>query len=311
MLDSTVLSGARRHLPSFAVLRSFEAAARYESFTLAAEELCLTQSAISRQIKDLEAVVGIELFHRVGRRVKLTEAGSNFAQELAEDLERIRQTVFRAIAAGEQGTALRIATLPTFASRWLIPRLPLFEREYPDIQVSLTTRVDKFDLSKEHIDAALHYGGANWPDANITELCAESMIAVASPEFKEKHDLSTEEALAACPLIHLETRPTQWNDWFEEAGIEGLSKLHGKQFGQFSMIISGAIAGLGAALLPSYLIENELSEGHLVIVSDVKLTTENKYYVVTPKGAQSEAVQCFVDWIHELVPSRPLHEYFE
>jgi len=293
----TIMPNARRFLPSFAVLRSFESAARHESFTLAAEELSLTQSAISRQIKDLEQMIGVNLFRRVGRRVKLTEAGAAFARELELDLERIRQTVFRAITAGKQAEALRIATLPTFASRWLIPRLVEFEQGNPDIQVNLTTRLQQFDLSAEHIDAALHFGTENWPDANMIKLCDETMIAVASPGFREAHNLLCEDALLNAPLIHLETRPTAWNDWFEHAGICDLGAVHGKQFSQFSLIISGAIAGLGAALLPRYLIENELADERLVQVSPATLTTANAYYLVTPKGAMPSTVRKFSDWL--------------
>lgn len=293
----TIMPNARRFLPSFAVLRSFETAARHESFTLAAEELNLTQSAISRQIKDLEQMIGVHLFRRVGRRVKLTDAGAAFASDLQHDLERVRQSVFRAIAAGAQTEALRIATLPTFASRWLIPRLVEFEHDNPQIQVNLTTRLQQFDLTSEHIDAALHFGAQNWPEANMTKLCDERMVAVASQEFREKHNLGSAEALLSAPLIHLETRPTAWNDWFDHADVEVIGAVHGKQFSQFSLIISGAIAGLGAALLPSYLIENELADGRLVQVSPISLTTANAYYLVTPKGSAPDSVIKFSDWL--------------
>jgi len=304
MSDIAPVAMQRRFMPSLAVLRSFEAAARHESFTLAAEELSLTQSAISRQIKDLELTVGVDLFRRVGRRVKLTEAGTTFASELSLDLERIRQTVFRAVAAGANGGAIRIATLPTFASRWLIPRLPEFEAAHAGIQVNLTTRLKPFDLAAEHIDAALHFGTENWPDARMTKLCEETMVAVASPEFNDRFQIKAPEDLLAAPLIHLESRPTAWNDWFQSAGVDELGAIAGKQFGQFSMIISGAISGLGVALLPTYLIEKELNDGRLVQLHETTLKTANAYYIVTPKGAQSQAVNTFIKWLASAMPRR-------
>ncbi|MBC6403565.1 MAG: LysR family transcriptional regulator [Hyphomonadaceae bacterium] len=160
----------RRYLPSLVILRSFESAARHENFTLAAEGLHLTQSAISRQIKNLEAIVGIRLFRRVGRRVQLTDAGRSFANELSGDLDRTRQTVFRTISAGETGATLRIATLPTFANRWLIPHLSDFETKHPDIRVSLATRLEPFQISRRGFDLAIHFGSNNWPDTRITPL---------------------------------------------------------------------------------------------------------------------------------------------
>ena len=287
----------RRFLPSFSVLRSFESAARHESFTLAAEELNLTQSAISRQIKELESAIGVELFRRVGRRVQLSEAGSAFAEELAQDLERIRQTVFRAIAAGDRGVALRIAVLPTFASRWLIPRLPSFEALCPDIQINVSARPERFDLNREHYDVALHFGQPNWPEAKMQKLCEEKMLPVAAPAFIKRFAVRSPASLLEAPLLHLESRPWAWNDWFDAVGIEKLGALGGKQFGQFSMIIAGAIAGLGAALVPSFLIEKELADGRLTLLNPVGLTTQNAYYIVTPKGSVSPQVSAFTEWM--------------
>jgi DNA-binding transcriptional LysR family regulator len=140
MTDTLVTPTQRRFLPSFAVLRSFEAAARHESFTAAAEELNLTQSAVSRQIKELETAIGVELFARVGRRVRLTEAGDAFAQELGADLERIRQTVFRAVAAGDFNKALRVATCRHLHQDGLSP----------DCQ-SLKTKTQLFKLTSRHV----------------------------------------------------------------------------------------------------------------------------------------------------------------
>lgn len=278
-------------------MRSFEAAARHESFTLAAEELALTQGAVSRQVKELEQVVGTALFRRIGRRVVLTMAGRNLASDLSVDLQNIQRTMMRAMSAGALGSALRVACLPTFASRWLIPRLPQFFGDNPDIQISLSTRQEPFDLNNEHFDLAIHFGKANWPDANMLPLCSEELIAVVSPEFAAGNGVQNMDDLAELPLLHLSTRPTAWLDYFGEAGIAVSGALKGQYFDQFNMIIAAASASLGLALLPTYLIETELLNGTLVKVGDLSLKTDNKYYLVTPLGQQNANVEQLQQWM--------------
>ncbi len=297
-LDKNVSQSVRRRwLPSHAVLRSFEAAARLESFTAAARELHLTQSAVSRQVRELEEGIGTDLFRRVGRRVAPTEAGRSLALDLATDLERIRQTLFRAAASGNHGTVLRIAVLPTFASRWLIPRLPDFTRRHPSVGLSLATRLEPFDLVGERFDIAIHFGTADWPDTKMVHLCDEEMIAVSSPQFRANHQIKEPASLINVPLLHLETRPAAWMDWFHASGLPGTKLLPGQMFDQFSMIISAALSSLGAALLPAYLIEKELRDGSLLRLDGVALNTQNSYYVVTPSGTSSPPVTAFSNWI--------------
>ncbi len=290
-------SSQRRLLPSHAILRSFECAARHESFTQAAEELHLTQSAISRQVKELEQAIGTELFRRSGRRVVLTEAGQNLAKELAVDLENIRQTVLRAIASGDHGASLRIAVLPTFASRWLIPRLQSFTELCPDVTVNLATKLKPFDMEKERFDLAIHFGTDDWPDTKMVRLFEEEMIVVCSPGFRMLHNIVDAGQLETLPLLHLETRPTAWSDWFSKVGMDDKRAYSGKQFDQFSMLIAGALASLGVALLPKYLIETELSAGSLVHLTKTSLTTKNGYFIVTAAGSNQPHVTAFSQWI--------------
>ncbi|MEE9428517.1 MAG: LysR family transcriptional regulator [Paracoccaceae bacterium] len=296
----------RRFLPSHAILRSFECAARHQSFTLAAKELHLTQSAISRQVKELEQIVGTEMFRRVGRRVVLTEAGRNLASELAVDLESIRQTVLRAIASGDHGTSLRIAVLPTFASRWLIPRLPDFAKHHPEFTVNITTRLEPFELAKDNFDIAIHFGTEDWPDTKMVRIFEEEMIPVCAPEFQIRYDISATEQLEKLPLLHLETRPTAWSEWFQKIGIDSKVSYSGMHFDQFSMLISGALASLGAALIPKYLIESELESGKLVRQGKMSLRTNNGYYLVTSIGSNRPGVKEFSNWIgSETRPNQP------
>ena len=298
-----MLNTPRRILPSHSVLRSFEAAARHCSFTLAAEELHLTQSAISRQVKELELTVGTPLFRRVGRRVVLTQAGESLARELTIDLENIRRTMLRAIAGGAKGAALRVACLPAFASRWLIPRLPQFSEENPEIEINLSTRPKPFDMDVEHFDLAIHFGRDDWPNTDMDPLCSETMVAVSSPEFQQRHQVDCTEKLSSAPLLHMSTRPTAWEDFFELAALSQSPIMSGKYFDQFSMIIAGAVASLGVGLLPTYLIEEELQSGKLVLLSDQTLVTKNQYFLVTPGNQENADVSTFCDWMHRCINS--------
>lgn len=297
-------SPQRRYLPSNAVLRSFECAARHESFTLAAEELHLTQSAISRQVKELEEIIGTALFRRVGRRVVLTSAGRNFVDELSIDLENMRQTVMRAISAGAGGAAIRVATLPAFASRWLIPRLSGFLALHDDVEINFATRLEPFDMNREHFDLAVHFGKKDWPGTDMEMLCSETMVAVATPHFKARHNVSSAADLAGVPLLQLETRPAIWQTFFDQAGVVTNTARTGKYFDQFTMLIAGAVASLGAALLPTYLIEQELAEGTLVLLDDTTVTTGNNYYLVTPENTENKHVAQFADWMKQSVRSK-------
>jgi LysR family glycine cleavage system transcriptional activator len=287
----------RRFLPPHSMLRSFESAARHQSFTLAAEELHLTQSAISKQVKDLEEMIGVALFRRAGRRVVLTEAGQKLASEISVDLENIHQTIMRAVSAGQQDAALRVAVLPGFASEWLIPRLPEYEALHPNINLSFSTRLEPFDLQREHFDLAVHFGREEWPDADLRKLSDETMIPVASPAFVKRHQLAGIEDLAKVPLLHMETRPLVWRAFFERAGIAADGNLSGKYFDQFSMVIAAALASLGAALIPSYLIEKELNDNELFRLSDMTITTQNSYFLVSPRNRKDAAADAFADWM--------------
>jgi len=292
-------------VPSFAALRAFECAARHGSFTLAAEELHLTQSAVSRQVKDLEGLLGFSLFRRNGRRVALTDAGAGFANDLAIDLERLKQTVTRAVTAGNAKSTLRIAALSTFASRWLIPRLPDFQDRHPDIEISLATRLRPFSFDEERFDLAIHHGSDDWPDTQMSRLCGEEILAVAAPSFCATHNLDSPEQIAAAPILHLETRPRQWSDWFTLQGHETPVMPRGKIYDQFQMIITAATVGLGAALLPRYLIEEELSRKQLIPLGGIPMITENAYWLVTPAGVGSPVAHVFSRWIRTKVSRLP------
>lgn len=284
------------HLPSLSVLRSFEAAAKHQSFTLAAQELHVTQGAVSRMVRELEGLVGVSLFRPAGRGVVLTEAGRTLADRLHGDLERLRQTLRSTSAAGEAGQTLSIGVLPTFGSRWLVPRLARFRASSPKTELVLHSRAAPFDLAREGIDVAIHFGRREWVDGSLTELCPEDLVAVASPLLTERHEILRPTDLHRMPLLHLQTRDNTWQVFFDSLGLAPDRARQGALFDQFSTVIAAAIHGLGAAIVPTHLIEEELSQGTLIVLGR-PACPDDMYYVVTPKGLTNPVAARFTDWI--------------
>lgn len=298
-------STQRQYLPSISAMRCFEAASRHQSFTQAAEELYLTQSAVSRQVKELEQLIGAQLFRRTGREVVLTRAGQQLAADIRPELDNIRRIVMKAVSAGNLNSTLRIATLPTFASLWLIPRLENFLQRHQDIEISLSTRLKPFDLVEEHFDAAIHFGQENWPNTDMRLFFTERMLPVASPKLVRRYQLTSLRSLNGVPLLHTSTRPTAWEDFFLNLGLEEYSTLKGRQFDQFSMVIAAAHASLGVALLPKYLIKKDLDDGSLVAISSAEIATQNSYYFVTPSDQDNDNVEKFRTWMFEQANHSP------
>ncbi|MEN3792257.1 LysR family transcriptional regulator [Fulvimarina sp. MAC3] len=294
----------RRNLPDMRMLQTFECAARHGNFTRAADELSLTQSAVSRQVRELEAQIGVELFDRVPGKVVVTREGERFLREI-ERLLSMAETTMRHARAGGPGTeVLAINALPTFAMRWLMPRLPKFIADHPTTSFDLTTRRDIFDFSKVQCDLAIHYGQPNWPGATCTYLCSEIVLPVVGGALA-KRVLSGANDLLDAPKLHLSERQTLWPDWFTAMGVKTSSSMNGHWFDQFSLTIEAAKSGLGYALLPRYLIEAELASGDLKVVLDSPHSTEQAYYIVTPDG-RGAAVDAFRAWLLTQVSFRPL-----
>ncbi|WP_259783066.1 LysR substrate-binding domain-containing protein [Aestuariispira ectoiniformans] len=287
----------KNRFPSLTHLRCFERAARHQSFTAAAEELRMTQSAVSKKIRELEVDLGVDLFRRVGRGVALTQAGKSFAADLEHDLSSIQNSIQKVISSGNDKVTLSIATLPTFANRWLIPRLPAFLAGNPEIEVNFSTRLDPFEFERDPFDLAIHYGLQNWPNTKMTHLFGEKMVPVCSPAFFDQYGLGTLENITDVPLLHLQSRPDVWQDWFREAAIAGVVRREGRYFDQYSMIITAAIASLGAALIPVAMITRELQDKQLVQITGPALTTEKSYYLVRPHGKAGEHIQKFESWL--------------
>lgn len=287
----------RRLFPSTSMLIAFDAAARTGSFSAAARELNLTQGAVSRQIRALENQLDVTLFKRVGKIVKLTDIGKEYVQEIHTALQTIRNASLNAVTNPLSRT-LNLAVLPTFGTRWLMPRFPSFLEDHPDITVNFVTKLTPFDFQSENLHSAIHYGKPDWPDTNSTYLMEETAMPVCSPNFLTQNPIKNIDSWSTAPLLHLSSRPTAWKDWFTLNNIT-LPQNHGMVFEQFSIVIQAAVAGIGMALLPIFLIESEFDRGELVIVQDIPMQSRSSaYYLITPIDKSEYApVVAFRNWL--------------
>lgn len=288
----------RRLVPDIVNLQAFECAARHQNFSRAAAELNLTQSAISRQIAELEQQTGLRLFERVRQRVILSEAGQRLLPEVKELLVQSERLMIGAVNAGRMKSSLRIATLPTFGAKWLVPRLGSFLARHPDIAITVESRSRPFSFEEEGFDLAIHFGQPAWAGAICTFLCDEAVLPVVSPSISRGMAIQAPADLSQFPLLHLITRPKLWANWFQTQGLSADDAYVGPRFDQFSMIVAAAIGGLGAALLPTYLIEDELRTGALAPLLDIPMSTANAYYSVRAEAKQThEGASRFQSWL--------------
>jgi DNA-binding transcriptional LysR family regulator len=307
-IDVYIQHTMRRKIPSLQALACFDAAARHQSYTRAAQELALTQSAVSRQVGALEDYLGQALFRRTRHGVTLTEAGANYARQIAPRLQALERDTLDAMTGlgGGSGGAVYLAVVPTFAARWLIPRLPQFAAQHPNALVHMDTRTRPFMFSDTEFDAAIMAltpsQAAQWAGTRATVLLPEVVIAVCAPALLG----GLGSTLAGAALLQQSTRPEAWREWFEsqapgpntdqnhtlaaqQSAIPGASALTGPRFEQFSMTAAAAVNGLGVALIPRLLIEAELACGDLVQAHPFALSGQRYYYWVEPDRANAAA----------------------
>lgn len=271
----------RRFLPSIRLLLALDAVVRHRSVTAAAAELNLTQSTVSRLILALEAQLGTELFTRQRQRLAPNAAALAYQREIGAALDMIQSASTRVVVNPEGGT-LSLAVLPTFATRWLGPRLGQFLQSHPGVSVNLATRIRRFDFSSEIFDAAIYYGDADWPGVTHLKLFEERATACVAPDFVARSKLATPVDLATYPLLYLKSRPDAWNDWFRAHGTDA-HVGGGMMVDQFSMMIQAAISGIGIALLPNYIAQVEIAEGRLCPLHQQAVPMGAAYWMVWPE----------------------------
>lgn len=287
----------KTYLPPVANLLAFEAVARRNSVSRAADELHLTQSAVSRQIHQLELQLGVPLFHRVRQRVVLTDAGHAYVAEVRNLLHQLSDATQRTMTRPDRNH-LNLAVLPTLGTRWLIPRLGDFMARQPDVTINFTARTVPFEFASEPFDAAIHFGAPYWAGAVCEYLMGEEVIAVCSPGYQRLHRIRQVADLSGVVLLHMNSRPTLWTSWLGQHGGNTEHALRGPQFEQAAMLAQAAASGLGAALLPRMLVERELGHGELIQLFPQVLDSTDAYYFVYPHAlAQTPLVREFGAWI--------------
>jgi len=291
----------KRKIPSTVALALFEAAARHESFARAADEMCVTESAVSRQIAALEGYLRVRLFSRVKKHVLLTDAGRQYSLNISANLNEIEMHTRSLMAHKGVGGMLELAVIPTFANRWLLPRLNEFRKRHPDITLNLSERPDPFIFRGTNFDAALHFDHPAWTGVVKVDLFDEEVVPVVSPRHHDISRLVTPEDLLTLPLLHKTTRTEAWDRWFEFAGYPNLELSSAMRFELYAMLIEAARAGLGVGLVPRFYVQDEIQRGDLAIPFDIALKQEKRYCLVYPEYKQdSPLVRKFRDWVVEV-----------
>jgi LysR family transcriptional regulator, glycine cleavage system transcriptional activator len=285
-----------RRLPPLNALKAFEAAARSESFTRAAQELNVTQGAVSHQVKALEATLGIKLFNRERHRLVMTEAGRDYLAVVRDALDRIAAGTERLMQRQSAG-ALIISTSPDFAAKWLVNRLGRFAESHPGIDLRVSAAAHHVDFAREDVDVAVRHGDGKWPGLDAVRLCSERLFPVCSPKLVSgRNRITTASDLLKFPLLRLDDWKT-WNRWFAAAGVID-PVAHGPVLNRASMLIDAAVDGQGVALARTALAAWDLINGRLVRPIDVSLKLSNVYWIVCPKATSSvPKIATFRKWL--------------
>ncbi len=287
-------------IPPLPALRAFESVARLGSLRLAAEELHVTHGAVSHQIKFLQQALGMELVVRQGRGVALTPAGQRLAPTLGDALSRLAQ-VIEAAQPDAKDKPLRISVLPSFAAKWLLPRLSAFMAAHPDIALTLDANLSIVNLHNTGIDLAFRYGPGQWPGVQAERLMGEEMLAVCSPSYRSGKLPRRPRDLLRHPLLRDESTRA-WHDWFRVAGVIGAVPKPAMAFSDAGLLLQAVLAGQGVALVRSVLAHDDIAAGRLLVLPGPRLPAAYAYYLVTDlRDTLPARGQVFVDWVRAQV----------
>jgi LysR family transcriptional regulator, glycine cleavage system transcriptional activator len=276
----------RRSLPPLNALRSFEAAARHQSFTRAAEELCVTQGAVSHQVKALEAELGLKLFNRERQGLAITEAGRDYLAVVRDAFDRIAVGTDSVLQRQHAGV-ISVSTSPDFAAKWLVGRLGRFAQAHPGIELKVSATMHHVDFAREDVDLAIRHGAGDWAGLDAVRLCSEELFPVCSPALlRSRRGIHVPEDVLQFPLLHLDDR-RDWSRWLEAAGASGEGLLHGPILNHASLLIDAAIDGQGIALARTTLAAADLVSGRLTRPFQTALPLKKTYWIVCPKATSN------------------------
>ena len=292
----------RRRLPPLNALRAFEAAARHLNFSRAADELSVTPGAVSQQIQNLEDYVGAPLFKRTPKGLLLTDAAQTALPALREAFDRLAEAASMLTAAVD-GRRLTLTAAPSFAAKWLVPRLGRFEQAHPQVDVWLSAGIDLVDLAAGEVDVAIRYGAGRYPGLEVTRLISETVIPVASPGLLETTPLAEPGDLIHHTLLHdgspePDDSCPDWAMWLAARGVKTVDGARGPRFNQSSLVIEAAVNGRGVALAKRTLAQADLEAGRLVAPMQIATAVDFAYYLVHPKAkGRLPQVKAFIAWI--------------
>ncbi len=286
-----------RRLPSLNALKAFEAAARHESFTKAADELSVTQGAVSHQVKGLELELGLRLFNRERQRLVITEAGRSYLEVVRDAFDRLAVGTNRLLQRQKAGT-LTVTTSPNFASKWLVHRLGRFVEAHPDIDLRVSASRQHVDFAREDLDIAIRHGDGQWPGLSVARLCTEELFPVCSPKFmRGRGALRVPADVRRHTLLHVGDR-RNWSKWLEAADVATADIDRGPIFSEWSMAIDAAVDGQGIAVARTALAAWDLCAGRLVRPFPLALKAPYAYWIVCPKStADLPKIATFRDWL--------------
>ena len=300
----------RRRLPPLNALRAFEAAARHLNFSRAADELSVTPGAVSQQIQNLEDYVGVALFKRTPKGLLLTDPAQIALPALREAFDRLADAASMLTAAVD-GRRLTVSVAPSFAAKWLVPRLGLFEALHPQVDVWVSAGMELVDFNSGEVDLAIRYGTGRYPGLEVIRLMQETVLPVIAPDLLERQPLNDLTDLADHVLLHdgspdADDSCPDWTMWLAARGVKGVDGSRGPRFNQSSLVIEAAVGGRGVALAKRALAQADLDAGRLVTPFDIATAVDFAYYVVHPKAkGRLPQVKAFVSW---LVAQAEAHE---
>ena len=277
---------------------AFDAVASFESLTRAAGALCVSVGAISKQLAALETFVGKPLFEKHGRGVKLTAIGREYWNKISPSLRAIESATFDVRAAGSGSGVLTLASVPTFLTKWLIPRLSDFRQHYPGVTFSFCRHLDRGETQPHDIDASIRYGSGDWPNVVADYIAGREFICVMAPGGCNGALRSDPQALLThATLLHHAEAPTVWRKWAAHHDLDTLQTLSGPRFAQYAAIIQAALSGFGAALVPAILVEDELRDGRLMAVGHAVDGDQGHYLCFASEKGERPVFAAFRNWV--------------
>jgi DNA-binding transcriptional LysR family regulator len=285
-------------IPAIPALRAFVLAAHYRNFSRAADELNITQSGVSRAVRSIEELTGTTLFERTGHGLVLTEPGAAYLEDVSAVLGELGAATLRLGTYKSTSEKLHLATLPSLGSRWLAPRIGRFIKQNPGLDITVSAQIGQFEFDDSDVDATIHYGTETWPGTLSELLMDEVLVPCCVPALIDRHATPGGRLLVGMTLIQHTHRPTAWREWFRDVAIAHPNPNDGPRFEQYQMGIEAALAGLGAILMPPFMVMGELASGRLVPLHGRPVASPWRYYLIYPKAKRGKpGVQRLRGWL--------------